>query len=233
MTAPQQLPLPLPARQALGRDAFFVSPSNALAVAQIDAWRDWTGRKCVLAGPPGSGKTHLALVWAAQADARIVAAEALTEADVPDLATGPVCVEDVTAIAGDRAREEALFHLHNHVLSEGHWLLITATTDPAHWGLELPDLASRMMAAEQARLSDPDDVLLSALLAKLFNDRQLTPGPEVLSYLTRQMPRSHAVAQRLVAAIDGAALAKGGPVSRNLAAKVLRTLEEADEMAQN
>ena len=38
---PEQLRFDLPVRAATGREAFFVSPSNALAVAEIDRWASW------------------------------------------------------------------------------------------------------------------------------------------------------------------------------------------------
>ena len=216
-----QLPLPLPVRTALGWQDFFVSPSNALAVAQVENWRDWPERKLILAGPRGAGKTHLAHIWAEAAHASILDAAALRAADVPGLAARPVCVDDVEQIIGDRPAEEALFHLHNLVLAEGGALMLTATRSPSQWGLSLPDLASRMMGTQVAPIAEPDDALLSALLAKLFGDRQIVPGPEVLSYLVRHMPRSYATAARLVAALDQTALADKRPISRPMAAQVL------------
>ena len=45
-----QLGLNLPSRTALGRDAFFVAPSNAMAMAMIDGWRGWAGGKLALTG---------------------------------------------------------------------------------------------------------------------------------------------------------------------------------------
>ena len=105
----RQLSFDLPVRAALGREDFFVAPANAMAVALIEGWRDWPGRKLVLEGPKGAGKTHLAHVWAQAAGARIVKARALAGADIPDLASGPVAVEDVPLIAGDTAAENALF----------------------------------------------------------------------------------------------------------------------------
>lgn len=221
MSGAVQIPLPLPSRAALDLRDFFVSPANALAVAQIEGWRDWPARKMVLSGPTGSGKTHLAHVWARMAGARIVAARALRCDDIPALASGPVCVEDVEEIAGDAAAEEALFHLHNLVLANGGALLLTAARDPAHWNLDLPDLASRMMGAQVAHIAEPDDTLLAAVLAKLFDDRQVVPGPEVIAYLVRHMPRSYAVAARIVARLDAEALAQKGKVSRKLAVRVL------------
>lgn len=224
MSTASQLPLPLPSRTALGWEDFFVSPANMLAVAQIEGWRAWPAHKLVLVGPPGSGKTHLAHVWAAQSGARIVKARDLDSDTIPALAGGPVCVEDIEEIAGDRAAEEMLFHLHNLVLANGGTLMVTATRAPAHWPLALPDLASRMMHAQLAQISEPDDSLLAALLAKLFADRQLLPGPEVLSYLVRHMPRSYATAARLVAALDAEALAHQRDITRPMAARVLSRL---------
>jgi hypothetical protein len=63
----EQLVFDLPVRPAMGRDDFFVTGSNAAALAQVDGWRDWPFGKLVLVGPEGAGKTHLAHVWAAGA----------------------------------------------------------------------------------------------------------------------------------------------------------------------
>ncbi|MDM7968843.1 MAG: DnaA/Hda family protein [Paracoccaceae bacterium] len=217
----RQLSFDLPVRAALGREDFFVAPANAMAVALIEGWRDWPGRKLVLEGPKGAGKTHLAHVWAQAAGARIVKARALAGADIPDLASGPVAVEDVPLIAGDTAAENALFHLHNLTLAEGHSLLLTADRPAAHWGLTLPDLASRMQGTQATRLEAPDDRLLTALLAKLFADRQLIPTPDTIPYLVTRMDRSFDSARQLVAALDAAALAQGRPINRKLAADVM------------
>jgi chromosomal replication initiation ATPase DnaA len=217
----RQLVFDLPARTALGREDFFVSPANAQAVALIEGWRDWPARKLVLAGPRGAGKTHLVHVWAALTGAPIVAAGDLGGADIDALAAGPVAVEDADGIAGHAEAEAALFHLHNLVLAEGHALLVSATAPPRHWGLALPDLASRMEAMLLARLGPPDDALLAAVLAKLFADRQLAPAPDCVPYLARRIERTFDAARATVAEIDARALATGRAITRQLAAEVL------------
>ena len=218
---PQQLGLDLPSRTALGRDAFFVSPANAVALAMIDGWQDWAGGKLVLTGPEGAGKTHLTHVWAEMAGAAILSASDLRIEDVPSLAQGPVAVEDVPEIGGQSEAETALFHLHNLALSEGQHLLFTGTGPVVDWNLRLPDLLSRLQGTTAVQLDAPDDALLSALLVKLLADRQLMPKPDLIPYLLGRMDRSFAAAIDLVERLDAASLALKRPITRHLAAQVL------------
>ncbi|MFW8593490.1 HdaA/DnaA family protein [Cribrihabitans neustonicus] len=217
----QQLSFDLPAKPALGRDDFFVAPSNAMAVALLDPAFDWPSGKLVLTGPKGSGKTHLTHVWASQSGARIVDAARLRLETVPDLARGPLAVEDVPQIACDARRQKALFHLHNLVLANGHQLVLTGQSAPNLWGLTLPDLQSRVQAATHAELQPPDDQLLAVVLAKLFNDRQIAPKPEVIPYLVAHMDRSFAAAARIVDRLDRLSLAENRTLSRPLAVRVM------------
>ncbi len=222
----RQLVLDLPARPALGRDAFFVTPANALALAQIDAWPDWPARRMATVGPAGAGKTHLAHVWAARAGAAVMAAADLPGMDPASLpAEAALAVEDVDRL-GDlgpehAARaEEVLFHLCNRLAARGS-LMVSGRAAPAFWPLRLPDLASRLQAAGVARLEAPDDALLAAVLVKLFSDRQIEVGPELIDYLLPRMDRSFAAAEALVGDLDRAALARRRAITPRLAGEVL------------
>ena len=62
---------------------FCRGPCNAAALALIDSWPDWPARAIALVGPEGSGKTHLATIWAAAAGARVISAHALGEIELP------------------------------------------------------------------------------------------------------------------------------------------------------
>lgn len=219
---PRQLSFDLPAKTALGREDFFVSPANALAVAMISA-TSWPGNKLVLSGPAGAGKTHLAHVWAAETGGRIIQARDLRYDDVPALARTAVAVEDVPMIADDLDQQKTLFHLHNLVLAEGHALLMTGRLTPKLWQLPLPDLQSRIEGAHHVALEPPDDALLGAVLAKLFIDRQLNPGPEVIAYLVKHMDRRFETAAEVVARLDQIALSEKREITRTLAVRVLNS----------
>lgn len=220
----RQLVLDLPHRSARGRDDFLVTPSNAAAVAMVDRYPDWPHYGVVLLGGAGSGKTHLIEVWQHSAAARLIPASDIG-AEAPDelLKGGALAIDNAPGAALD---ERALFHLLNLARQTGGHVLIASETDPAHWGVALPDLASRLKALAVARLDPPDDVLLRGVLVKLFADRQLAVEESVVSYLMLRMPRSLEAARALVAEIDRLALVEQAPVSRGLAARVLQQMTE-------
>lgn len=222
---PRQLAFDLPVRPALGREDFFVSPANELALAALDAG-GWPQGKMLLLGPEGAGKSHLAQVWAGDTGAQVIAARDIAALPLPE--PGPMVVEDADRIAGDREAETALFHLHNHLLAADAPLLLTARRGATHWGLTLPDLKSRMEATATAELLPPDDALLSAVCLKLFADRQLQVTPALIQWLIRRIDRSFAAARAAVATLDAAALQRGRPVTRALAAEVLDTAPHDD-----
>lgn len=222
---PEQLIFDLPVREALQREAFFVSPSNAIALATLDRTDLWPNNKLVLTGPPGSGKTHMAHVWAVDCNAVIIGVDELAQADIPMLASlKHVVVEDADCIAkltNPAETEAALFHLHNLTLAEGGFLLVTASTPPNQWVLALPDLASRMQGTSVAKIDPPDDALLSAMLLKQFDDRQLVISYPLISYLVKRMERSTGNVRSIVEVLDTTALREGKPISRTFAAQVL------------
>ncbi len=224
-----QLALDLSQRPAMGREDFFVAECNAAATAWLDRWPDWPSPALVVHGPAGSGKTHLRHVWQARVTAAgegagVLAAEALAGRAPVDLLDGASCavVEDIDrSVCGDRERETGLFHLYNHVAGRGGQLLLTGRGAPGRWRFGLADLRSRVVAAPAVAIEPPDDHFIAAVLVKLFADRQLRVGQEVLNYLLPRMERSLAAAWDMVAALDQAALAQRRNITVPLAREVL------------
>jgi chromosomal replication initiation ATPase DnaA len=217
---PRQLALALPHAESVTRDNFLEGPANAAGLALVDAWPDWPNRIMLLVGPEGSGKSHLAAIWAEQAGARSTSAHALTAVAVPAaLSTGALVVEDLRSSGVD---ERALFHLLNLAREEEASILITARVAPAALEIELRDLRSRLRAVPTVSLLPPDDQLFRALIVKFCADRQLAVDESVVSYLATRIERSFAAARRAVELLDTEALRQRRPVTRALAAELLR-----------
>ena len=217
---PRQLALALGHEESLAREDFLEGPSNATALTLVEAWPDWPSPVVLLTGPEGSGKSHLAAIWAAASGARVVAARALAETSPPAaLATGALVIEDLGAGEFDEA---SLFHMLNLARQEGAFVLLTARRPAAGWNVALRDLASRLRAVPVVALEAPDDALLRSVLVKLCADRQLGVDEAVVSYLASRIERSFAAARAAVALLDREALRQKRAVNRSLAADLFR-----------
>lgn len=220
----EQLPLKFGHPASSARDDLIVSSPVNAAISLIDRWPDWPSPVVIMAGPTGSGKTHLANIWKERASALPIDDFGSDAAARHHAATGPILIEDIDR---EGFSETTLFHLINTVFQNNSHLLITTRTWPAAWRVELPDLRSRLKAATVVEIGEPDDVLLAHVIEKLFADRQIAIDPRIVSYLVQRMERSLAAAQAIVHRIDELALARRGKITRALASEVLEKWESA------
>ena len=97
---PKQLAFDLPADPRYGREDFLVGPANAAAYGLVEAWPNWPDTVCVLTGPPGSGKSHLASIWATRAHAWTAAVAEVRAAAVPHLDGLRSALSEAPAVEG-------------------------------------------------------------------------------------------------------------------------------------
>lgn len=220
---PRQFVLDLSHRPALGAEDFLVSQSNAAAVALIDRWPDWALASSLVTGPPGAGKSHLAHVWRLRSGGPAIAARAVDEEAIVKLSSlGALVVEDLDRGIAD---ERTLFHLLNLAREQKASVLLTSACAPGELEVVLPDLRSRLRALPMVAIDRPDEVLLRAVLVKLFADRQIAVEPHVVEHIAQRMERSMAAAGAIVAEIDRRALAMHRKVTRALASEVLMAFD--------
>jgi chromosomal replication initiation ATPase DnaA len=177
----------------------------------------------VLAGPTGSGKSHLGAIWREMSAAVALDRRRIGEAIARTQDGAPLFFDDADAGGLD---ETGLFHALNAVRAAGSSMLITARRFPSAWGVTLPDLASRLKAAATVEIGEPDDDLLAGVIAKLFADRQVEVEPHVVQYLVRRIERSLATAIRVVDRLDRIALEDQTRITRALAAVAVEALDE-------
>jgi chromosomal replication initiation ATPase DnaA len=226
LVRPRQLVLALEHVESFARDDFLEGPSNAAGLALVESWPDWPNRVMALIGPEGSGKSHLAAIWAEMSGARKLSARGLVEEAVPAaLATGALVLEDLES---DRLDERALFHLINLTREEEGYVLITGREPPDRFGVALRDLASRLRAIPSVMLRAPGDALLRLVMMKLAADRQIALDAAVADYVANRIERSFAAARAAVARLDEESMRQHRPVTRALAADLFRPGPESE-----
>ena len=214
----EQFALELPFEPSFAREQFLAAPSNADALAMIERWPSWPDPVLLLVGPPGSGKSHLAAIWAQRTQAY-----GPPPADLPPLESLMRRKPDAIVVDGlEHARDEtALFHLLNHANENNIPVLLTARSRPREDWVSLPDLLSRIRRAPLIEIGAPDEELIRAVLEKLFRDRQLIVEPGLADYLTVRLERSLEAARAFVRDLDREALMRGRRLTRVLAGELL------------
>ncbi|MBN8480186.1 MAG: DnaA regulatory inactivator Hda [Xanthomonadales bacterium] len=208
-----QLPLALrwPANQCF---ECFVVGANAATLALVEELAAGRGDSTLfIAGPAGSGRTHLLVAACVAAGAQAQRAQYIDLAVQPAATirafhgTDLLAVDNVDAIAGNGEAEHALFDLHNRARADGTRLLAAASLAPGRLGLALPDLVSRLSAFTQAGLVALDEPTRREVLRAEAGRRGIGLDEAVIDWLFAHHARDLASLMRLLAKIDEATLA--------------------------
>jgi hypothetical protein len=195
------LPFDWPAPEVA--ESFIVTAANRAAVDGVDRPASWPVRAAILTGPRKSGRSLLGRIFAAK--------------------TGGTLIDD-----GEQHKEAEVFHRWNLAQEERKPLLIVALSPPPLWKVRLPDLASRLNATPVFTIDEPDDLLASMLLQKLFARRGLQVTPETLTYITTRIERSYLALMRIVDLLDDLAMSRRRAVTIKLAREVLAGMGMGD-----
>ena len=214
-----QLPFEFSHPRYMERSDFIKSPCNAEALDMIELWPDWPQFGMCIYGPEHCGKTHLAHIFSEVVSQKrntpfpvpLIEASEVTSEIIPDLFAYDRCL--IVENLNNEIDEKAFFHLINTYRDNHGFILFTSVLPPARIKYSLPDLASRLNMLPAIGISEPDDELLSALIIKLFMDRQITISKEVINYILVNMQRSFCYAHRLVEEIDNISMSYKRAVS--------------------
>ena len=210
-----QIPLNFSLPNAFGREDFLVTKCNFEAATWLDRFPDWQTNSLIIYGEKGCGKTHLSHIFVEkvgkEAKTPIVDARTISTDIIPELVskTGSVVIENID----ENTDEEALLHLYNFIKENKGFLLLTSLKSPNFWNIKLADLSSRINSVPSIAIGLPDDILMRALLVKMFSDRQLEIKEDALEYLIKNMERSFGSAGRIVERADKLSLAKKRGIS--------------------
>ncbi|MBV1872622.1 MAG: DnaA regulatory inactivator Hda [Gammaproteobacteria bacterium] len=215
MTKPKQEVLSVFLRDEYSFDNFY-SGANSPVVHGVKRWANEDGNWFIyLCGQPGSGRSHLLQAACREREAHHQKAIYLPFSELvclsPDMLVGLeevgfVCVDDVDAIAGNRAWEEALFHLYNRLLDSGGRLLVAGNAQPSEIDFGIADLQSRLNSAVRYSLQSADDDEKKLLLKLRAQNRGFVLGDEVLQYIIGRANRETSALIEVLEQIDKSSL---------------------------
>lgn len=227
-----QLPLEFAAQNLMRREDFMVSKCNSEAYQMIVSWPNWLTSGMVIYGPKGCGKTHLAHIFADIVMANgekpvhvgLVPAESVNMRNIKRLSeeNASIVIENLSP----KADEEALFHLCNIYNTPERYVLWTADMPPSRMRFGLKDLHSRLNMLPCIEIKEPDDIMLRTLIAKLFNDRQLVVGEDILNYIMNNARRSFAYIRSLVEEADYISLVRKVPINYGVIKEAMERLSD-------
>lgn len=198
-----QIPLDLSPHPDFTFEAFLVGKSNQDAVAALEAYPDWPSPILILLGGEGCGKTHLGVAWQSEN-------------------TDTVFLDDAESLS-----EEDVFIAANQALnSEIPALLLASRRPPQDWGIDLPDLRSRLFNQPVAVLHEPEEDILEPIIRKLFVDKGRAIKADVVKYLVTYYDRSVPALRSFVSELDAAARAAKKDITRNFVSAYIRSKTE-------
>jgi len=210
-----QLPLGLALQDSARFDSYFPG-LNSEALQHLQLAAGGKGENLVyLAGARGVGKTHLLQAACHSASQCERTSAYLPLQELPELAPTVlegleqldlVCLDDVSAIAGQADWERSVFNLFNRVRAAGGTLLLAGERRPDQSDFTLPDLASRLgwgLSYTLKPLTD-DDVIAS--LAWRAQGRGLELPEDTAQFMLRRFPRDLPTLFALFDTLDKASL---------------------------
>jgi DnaA family protein len=209
----EQLPLRMQLRES-ARLANFVVGSNAQAYAALQGSRPAAAPVVWLWGRAGTGKSHLLQAACAAAGGRDEAAAYIDLALAPSSALldgcdtlGLVCLDALDAVAADPEWNAAIFRLHTLMQDGAGRLVVASSAPPASLPFTLPDLRSRLLAAEVHQLSALDEAGQCEALRLRAAGRGLELSEEAALYLVHRLPRDMHSLFAVLDQLDAASLA--------------------------
>ncbi len=214
------------------KDDFIVSDCNIQAYNIINMWPEWLHFATCIYGPKGSGKTHLAYMFAQkvmQISQPVFQVQTIQAHNINLYTPEKLFAQSPCLIIENLCEDldnEAMFHIYNYFRDNKGYILFLANTSPSYMNFKLPDLSSRIKEIPAIEIMQPSDEMINMLLLKLFADRQLKVSAEVLKYALSYMTRSFDYAQKLVIEADRISLIKKSPISISVIKEAIEYLND-------
>ena len=205
MKSLNQLLLDFDYEQNFKDDDFYVGKSNYYPFELINKWPKWGKNFLNISGEKFSGKTHLTNIFLKKFNGIKVESSLLNDENLKAIKPYQnVVLEDLNLNIDERL----IYTLFNIIDQDNKFLIITSSAPIAEINFKLEDLKSRTKNCLLAKIENPDDELMFALILKNLSDRQITLDKKLIDFIIKRVERSYGKIFEFIYKIDKISLKK-------------------------
>jgi chromosomal replication initiation ATPase DnaA len=205
MKSLNQLLLDFDYEQNFKDDDFYVGKSNFYPFELINKWPKWEKNFLNISGEKFSGKTHLTNIFLKKFNGIRVESSLLNDENLKAIKPYQnVVLENLNL----DINEKLIYTLFNVIDQDNKFLIITSSVPIAEINFKLEDLKSRTRNCLLAKIGNPDDELMFALILKNLSDRQITLNKKLIDFIIKRVERSYSKIFEFIYKIDKISLKK-------------------------
>tara|TARA_B100000945_G_scaffold256801_1_gene214248 strand:- start:647 stop:1315 length:669 start_codon:yes stop_codon:yes gene_type:complete len=210
MSELNQLLLALDHKKSFNEHDYYVSKSNFFAYSIIEKWPKWEKKIFNIYGEKFSGKTHLANIFKSKTNALFVKANEFND----DIFKKAKLFESIIIDNFDEKHDEKLIYsIFNLIDQDNKYMLINSIIPISKINFKLPDMISRSKNCLSAKIENPDDDLIFAIILKNFSDRQIKVEKRIIEFIINRIDRSYSKIYEFIYKIDELSLKKKKPIN--------------------
>ena len=192
-------------QESFDKNDYYVSKSNYFAKNIIETWPKWEKKIVNLTGEKYSGKTHLSTIFKIKSNALYLISKNIKDQTIKQIKlANSIIIEDLDQSVDERL----LYSIFNLVEQDNKYLLISSIKPMDTMQFSLPDLVSRLKNCIIAKIEQPDDDLIYAIILKSFSDRQIKLDNKIIDYIIKRIARSYSKMREFIYKIDELSLKK-------------------------
>ena len=189
---------------------YFVSKSNFFAFNLIQNWPNWEKKILNISGDKFSGKTHLAKIFQGKSNALYLTKNNINEEIFKKIKLKESIIIDDFEIINN---EKLLYSLFNLIYQDNKYLLILSSKSINEIHYKLDDLNSRAKNCIFAKIENPEDDLIFAIILKSFSDRQIKLEKKIVEFIIKRIDRSYGKIYEFIYKVDQLSLKKKKPIN--------------------
>jgi chromosomal replication initiation ATPase DnaA len=205
MKSLNQLLLDFDYEQNFREDDFYVGKSNLYPFELINSWPKWEKNFLNISGEKFSGKTHLTNIFLKKFNGIRIESNLLNDENLRAIKPYQnVVLENLNL----NMNEKLIYSLLNLIDQDNKFLIITSSEPITEINFKLEDLKSRTKNCLLAKIENPDDELMFALILKNLSDRQITLDKKLIDFIIKRIERSYGKIFEFIYKIDKISLKK-------------------------